>query len=212
MLSVAGALAAVALAALIVPSAFAAERSAVEERLKGALAMSVDQFQRKLALRDDELMLEATISSESAWRERGLHTLFEERDVHLQASVDKASGIATFRVHGQIIYGRPQRNYVEVSYAAPGALPKRGKLERIIRSAGYCRRRSECPVMERFQFPVDEAILRRAAEGDQGGPQVWRMRFRALSGDEWDDGLSSAEVLAVLKAVDAYRSAKRSVP
>lgn len=160
--------------------------------------MTLADFQRGVTVRDDDLSTSATFDTVRALRiNQGV--LSDSSDVALWATVDKKSGVATFRVGAVIGYsGSGWRLYQAAGYATQsGPVDASVSVER---SVDTCLS-AACFYSEKLSFDVPESTLRAIAVGDS----MWRMRFRSQVGTDRDEWMSPLEVRALLEAVDARR-------
>ncbi|WP_213980154.1 hypothetical protein [Sphingomonas sp. dw_22] len=195
-----------ALAALV---AFTPELAqAQSKQLKKLLAMTPDDFYGKLR-RDGGGSLDTWVgfSTENGFQQKqGLLGLIPT-DVYLKAAIDRKTGETVFSVTGIANYYGDWMLFDRASYETSGG-PKDATLDVIARDVVSCagsQVMGGCKMREAFNFVVDEAVLRSFAvkSGVQG---IWRIKFRSSRGRDWIDGFSPAEIIAILRAVDEFRS------
>lgn len=197
------------LAALLgVPAgANAQKQSKVMQQL---LAMSPADFQQRVALKDDGLDTVARLSSENGFQEKRGLLKMQWYDNFLRAFVDKKTGRTEFQVYQWISYSGGWRFYHSVNFETPAG-PDSKQLTIIDRDVTGCSQYG-CSFAEHVGFEVDERLLRQiAARANSPTQPIWRFKFGSKSGQEWQDGMSAAEVAGFLAAVDQYR-ATRGLP
>jgi hypothetical protein len=199
-------LCAVILSALApVPTAAAAQKQS--KLVQQLLAMSPADFQQRITLKDDGLDTVARLSSENGFQEKRGLLKFQSYDNFLRAFVDKKTGRTEFQIYQWITYGGDWRFYDTVNFETPAG-PDSKQLTVIDRDVTGCSQYG-CSFAEHVGFEVDERLLRQiAARANSPTEPIWRFKFGSKSGQEWQDGMSAAEVAGFLAAVDSYRIAR----
>jgi hypothetical protein len=185
--------------------ALAVAAQANQKELAAALALTPEHFAETAEIKDDDLETVATISTLPGYqRKRGLMKVLWD-DNFLRAFIDKSTGKTTFQVYQIIPYSGRFRRYQTVNFETPAG-PRSIPATTIDQSVDGCSRYG-CSYTEHVGFDVDEDVLRAAAAAYRPGvAAAWRFKFKAQSGDEWQDGILGAEIVGLLTVVDAYRS------
>lgn len=197
--------------AIVSPSAAAEKPKKIPKQMQKLLAMTPDEFAACADLSDDSLDIIAKITTAPCFKEtRGLLKIVWN-DNFLRAHIDKKTGKATYQLYQYIGYEGDWRFYQTVNYETPNG-PRSERVDQISRDVVGCsgaRYGAGCTLSEHVAFSVDEDLLRTiAARWQPGAQSVWRFKFGAKAFQDWQDGLSSAEVAGLLLAVDRYRAAK----
>lgn len=174
-----------------------------------ALALTPEHFQSTATVDDDELDVTATITTQGGMVHRQGLLGIVWNDNFLRAIIDKSSGRTTFQVYQYINYEGDWRFYETVNYETPDG-PRRERLLTISRDVVTCAgsRYGGCTYSEHFAFEVDEALLRRIAEGYvPGEASGWRFKYGARQfSEDWQEVILPAEVAGFLRIVDQYRA------
>lgn len=195
---------------IAVPSTAAEKPKKIPKQMQKLLDMTPDQFAACASVSDDSLDVVAKISTEPCFREtRGLLKIVWN-DNFLRAHIDKKTGKATFQVYQYIGYEGDWRFYQTVNYETPDG-PRSEPVTEIARDVVGCsgsRYGAGCTLSEHVAFSVDEDLLRTIASKWQPGVAAgWRFKFGAKAAQDWQDGMSTAEVAGLLQVVDRYRAA-----
>lgn len=197
--------------AIASPSAAEEKPKKLPKQIQKLLAMTPDQFASCAAVSDDSLDVIATITTQPCFREtRGLLKIVWN-DNFIRAHVDKKTGVATYQLYQSIMYEGDWRFYRTVNYETPDG-PRSEPVTEISRDVIGCsggRYTSGCTLSEHVAFSIDEKLLRTIATKWQPGVAAgWRFKFGAKAAQDWQDGMSAAEVSGLLQAVDRYRAAR----
>lgn len=173
------------------------------------LAMTPEQFERSVTLKDDDLENVATITTARGWQRReGLLGIVND-DGFLRAFIDKRSGRTMFQVyHGTRYREHGWAQFRWVNYETGNGITT-ANVKTLARTRGPCARYRGCTYVEEVGFEVSGALLRDVASRYAPGKAVnWRYRLKARSGAERDGAFVAAEIVGLLRAVDKYRAAK----
>lgn len=170
------------------------------------LKLTVDQFVKTVAIKDDDLETIATIDTKRGFRPAGGFFDIQGSDIFLRALVDKASGKATFQAYQLLWYKHTQlRDYRIVNYQlgenAIGTAVLTRLSERVIECDQYSAVLG-CTRSEEVVFEIPELLLRQIAS--RPADQVWRIKFRAQSGNDWEEIVSPLEAAGLLSAVETF--------
>lgn len=181
----------------------------ISKQMKKLLAMTPDQFARCSKLSDDSLDMIATITTEPCFKDsRGLIKVVWN-DNFVRAYVDKKTGTATYQIYQFMTYDQKPRLY-HTAYYETSSGPRSVPVIEISSDIGSCGGPyGDCTFVEHIAFPVDEPLLRDIARKWQPGVGAgWRFMFSAPPAQDWQDGMSVAEIAGILQAVDKYRASK----
>ena len=195
--------------ALAVPSASAESAQKIPKQFRKLLAMAPDQFARCSKLSDDGLDTIATITTESCFKEtRGLLKVVWN-DNFIRAQVDKKTGAVIFQIYQFMTRDQKQRVYQAAVYETPNG-PNSAPVIAISSDIGSCGGPyGSCTFVEHIAFPVDEALLREiAGKWQPGAAAGWRFKLVEKGGQDWQDGMSVAEIAGALQAVEKYRASQ----
>lgn len=183
-----------------------------EEKIKAqALAMTPQQFQSSITIKDDALDTLAELNTSNGFQvKRGLLKIVWN-DNFLRAFIDNKTGKTTIQLYEFVMYEGDWRYYNRVNFETPSG-PKSAQLTSIARNVVTCagsRYGSGCTLSEHFAFDVDEELLRTIANGYQpGAEKMWKFKYGAQRAEDWQSGLLPAEAAGFIAALDAYRSSK----
>lgn len=180
-----------------------------KEQLAKLLALTPEHFQAKADIKDSSLDTSATISTLDGFQvKHGLLKILWD-DSFLRGIIDKKTGTVRIQVYQYMYYTGDWRFYNRATYETPNG-PVDAKFIEISRDVLSCsgaRYGSGCSHVEQFGFEVDEALLRAIAANYRPGASVaWQFKFFSKSGADWMAGLTPAEVVGFLRALDSYRS------
>jgi hypothetical protein len=171
-------------------------------------SMTPEQFERSATVKDDELEVEATITTQRGFKKNFGIEWLGRNDCFLRAFVDKKTGVARYQLYAIIADRESDRDrYQLVNYETPAG-PKTAELLRLGRTKDCLLRNlmGQCTYTEDVALPVDEALLTQlAARYAPGQRAAWYFRFKAQSGVQYTDGLAAAEIAGLLAAVATYR-------
>lgn len=189
---------------MITPAQIAAKREKDKAKL---LKLTASDFQRKAVITDDDLETVATIDTSKGFRSLGGLVDLVRADVFLRALIHKRTGATTFQVYETIIYRGDDRRYQSANFQ-DGEVIGTAALTQIGHNVLDCDPTYQyigCNRSEDFAFEVPETTLRRVAVAQ--ADQFWRFKFRAQSGDDWEDMIAPAEAAGLLAAAEAYKAA-----
>lgn len=173
-------------------------------------SLTPDAVTKLVVVEDDDLETRAKLSTVNAYRDNGRFTDRVRADNFVRAWIDKKTGAATYQVYQRVNYDGGRRDFQFVNYASPDG-PKTAKLDRIAFETLGCQY-GACFSSDTVGFTIDEQFLKAiASQYTPGRSQMWRFKFQASSGFDWQDMISPAEIAGLLSAVDAYR-AKHKLP
>lgn len=194
--------------ALTASGATAADK--LPKQLQRLLAMTPAEFEKAAAVKDDALEVQATITTQPAFREtRGLLKIVWN-DNFLRAFIDKKTGKATYQLYQRITYNAPSWKFYKLANYETPTGPESVEVMELGRDVDCSSSRlmGGCTYTETIAVPVKEELLRTIAGLYVPNQQdAWRFRFKAQSGEDFNDGMMPAEVAGMLAAVDGYRSA-----
>jgi hypothetical protein len=179
-----------------------------KKQLERAAALTPAHFQETATIKDDNLDVTATITTEKGLSEtKGLLRVVWD-DNFLRAFINKKNGTVKYQLYQFITYGPDWRNYYGVNYLSPTGEIEQADLTLISKDVGRCSARNGCDLTESFGFSISEQFLRAyAAKYDPNKPTVWSFKFKAKNGNEWRDAMLTAEISGLLSAVDDYKRA-----
>ncbi|WP_269714933.1 hypothetical protein [Caulobacter sp. NIBR2454] len=172
-------------------------------------AITPEQVQQAIVVMDDPLEQETAFSTERAVRStRGVFRTLHN-DGYLRAAVHKGTGQVRFEVRQTFNYIGTFRHYERVNYETD-ALPRSARLLVLAANKAHCQAiEFSQACLEQVSFEVSEADLRRAAESTGGhDPQAWELKFKPQLGEEHRTQLPKAEIVGLLRTVDAYRASQ----
>lgn len=170
------------------------------ERIGEKLAdLTPRHFQDTASVSGDDLDTLVTITTQDGFRHRGGFSDRYRTDSFVRAFVSRETGEASFQIYATITYSRDWRHYNRVNFATANG-PRSADLDRIGTDANC--EYSVCVLSETVGFTVGEETLRAIAAD---GPDPWRFRFYARSGNDWTELMSRAELAGALAAVDEFR-------
>ena len=177
--------------------------------LPRALAsMSPADFARSVRITDDAHGAATVLStSEGYTRARSIQGARAD-DVHLRASVDRATGRVTWHVIHDLITIRGHRKISVIEYVAGGE-------RRVVRPSAIDYRLDHCPPTDgigscnpftRIGFELPEHTVQEIANSYRAGSrEPWRVYFRDKSGNAIVGGIAPAEAAGLIQALDAWR-------
>ena len=181
-----------------------------EAQIQTAINLSKEHFRSTALVKDDSLDTVATISTVNGFQEkRGLLGVVWD-DNFLRALVEKKTGRTTVQLYQVIYYQGSGWNFYQTVNFETTSGPESRPVTIIKRDVDCSASRySGCTYVEHVAFDVDEKLLRVVAERYQPGQlAVWRFKFSAKSGKDYNDGMLPAEVAGLLEALDGYRAAR----
>lgn len=182
--------------------------SSETRRVERMMALDPVHFERTARVQDSDLDLNATISTEEGFRYRGSFTDRVRSDNFLRAVITKRSGEATIQVYQSTVYNSPARHFRAANYQTASGL-KSTPLTIISETEIACFG-SSCAYEDEVGFVVEEADLRQiAAAYDAGDRCPWRFKRIASGGEDWEDSMSPAEIMGLLRRLDAWRAQRR---
>lgn len=191
--------------------AFAATGCATKEaQIRKAENLSKEHFKNTATLEDDSLETVARITTVNGFAEkRGMLGIVWD-DNFLRTFIDKDSGSTSFQLYQVIYYqGSGWNFYQTANYETPSG--PQSKPVTVIKQDVQCTgsRYGGCTYVEHVAFDVEEGVLRAVAANYAPGRRAgWSFKFRAKSGNTYNDGMLAAEIAGLLDAVDEYRKRK----
>jgi hypothetical protein len=167
------------------------------------LSLPMEHFRDTATVKEDPQGASTTISTENGFvRHRGPMRMVWD-DEFLSSNIDGKTGQKSFQVNAWIIYSGRWRSYESADYQAANGRRSVPAISMGKETANCAV--GDCTYTERFAFAVDEDLLRRlAAEHAPGRPFLWRYKFIAKSGPEFQGGFSSAEIAGFLAKIDEF--------
>ena len=153
----------------------------------------------------DELEPSVTITTEKAYKSRGAFTDRVRSDNFLRAFITKRTGAARYQLYQTVTYGTEWRNFNAAVFSVDGEA-KAAEVVPIAREILTCAM-SACVYIETVAFNLDERTLEKIASLYVAGRSpLWRFRFKAKNGVNWEDRIAPAEAAGMLEAVRRYRA------
>ena len=103
-----------------------------------------------------------------------------------------------------VIYSGSFRWYESATFPGQNG-PRSVKTTALQKTAEFCAT-GACTYTERVAFPVEEEVLRQAADSATRGPSLWRYELVAKSGPNYSGALSTAEIAGLLARVEESRN------
>lgn len=167
-----------------------------------------EQARLRITISDDRFEQKAEINTKEVFKLKGGLLGITWDDNFLRAYIDKKTGEVVYQVY-DIIYMKEWSRYYEVSYDADGGT-KTQELIRIDADVESCSSNAfiGCTLREDVAWIVDRKILDSVADKYQAGQrQAWKYKLKARTGEDQVRPITSAEVWALLHAVDTYLKA-----
>jgi len=184
-----------------------AERSE-QRRLERLSRLDSAHFARTATVQDSQLDVIATISTQPGFRYRGGLTERVRSDNFLRAIVDKQTGLTVIQLYQTIMYTGQWRHFRSANYQSPDGL-RSTPLIAIANAVPTCSG-GLCVHDDQVAFDVPEQDLRRIAAAQAGANgALWRFKFNATSGEDWEDSISLAEIEGFLRRLDQFRTGAR---
>lgn len=101
------------------------------------------------------------------------------------------------------------RNYSLANYERTSGIGT-AELTRINSNVIKCGQYSDvlgCDRSEEVVFDVQEELIRQIAA--RPADKLWRIKFRATAGKDWEEQIAPAEAAGLLAAIDAYNAGRR---
>ncbi|CAN7232293.1 hypothetical protein LJR219_000860 [Phenylobacterium sp. LjRoot219] len=165
--------------------------------------------QQAIVTVEDPLEQETVLSTERAVRStRGVFRT-PYNDTYLRAYVHKEAGKVRFEVRQSFNYAGSYRQFEQVNYET-ARLPASAQVRLLESNREHCQAiEFAMACLEKVAFEVSEAELRRIAQASGGDlPDAWELKFKAAYGQDHRATLPKAEIQGLLRAVDAYRTAR----
>jgi hypothetical protein len=168
-------------------------------------ALTPDHFAKSATTEDDDLEPVVTITTLKGYRSNGRFTDPVRSDNFLRAFISKRTGEVRYQLYQTVSYNFKWRYFTSVNFATPSG-PQSAKLDVIEREVVSCMG-GICSYRETIGFDLSEDRLKEIAATylPQNAP-LWRFRFKADNGIDWEDRMSPAEAAGLLAAVRDYRS------
>jgi hypothetical protein len=180
----------------------------IPKQVQQLLNMTVDDFAKKVTIKDDFLETSAEISTVNGWQQKDGLLKIVNSDQFFRAFVNKKTGAVTYQVYQYVYYYGDWAFFNLVNFETTDG-PVQKDLIAISRDVLDCSRYLGCQHVEHIAFDIDEPLLRAAAAGYKPNvPEVWRYRLKAKSGVQRDEGFVGAEIVALLQSVDKYKKEK----
>lgn len=171
------------------------------------VSMSKDDFAAKIEIYDDSLSTSAEINTQNGFVEKHGLLGMEYGDQFIRAFIDKQTGLTTYQVY-DILYTKEWAYYYGVNYASPDGL-KSVDATKVRSEVKSCSGNAfaGCILREDVAWVVDRKLLDAVASKYKEGEIVgWKYRVKAQQGEDQDRVITTAEVVALLDAVDAYKA------
>jgi hypothetical protein len=169
-------------------------------------SLTPEAVAKGVVIDDDDLETRAELSTIDAYKDNGRFTDRVRSDNCVRAWIDKKTGAVEYQLYQTVNYNYEWRDFTFVNYASPAG-PQTAKVDRIAHDVVSCYA-GTCSYSETVGFMVDEDFLKTiASQYVPGNSPLWRFKFRATKGPDWEDSISPAEVAGLLLAVEQYRTA-----
>jgi hypothetical protein len=179
-----------------------------QRRLERLSRLDTAHFERTATVQDSELDVTATISTQPGFRYRGGLTERVRSDNFLRAIVDKQTGLTVIQLYQTIMYTGQWRHFRSANYQSPDGL-RSTPLIAIENAVPTCNG-GLCVHDDQVAFDIPEQDLRRIVAAQAGGSEaLWRFKFNATSGEDWEDSISVAEIAGLLRRLDQLRAGSR---
>ena len=194
-----------AIAFISCPTLAAGKKTKIPKQIQQLLAMTPDDFARKITIKDDALEVSAEISTINGWQQKDGLLKIVNSDQFFRAFINKKTGEVSYQVYQFVYYYGDWAFFNRVNYeTADGPVQK--DLTVISRDVLECTTYLGCRHSEHIGFEVDEKLLRAAAANYKpNAVEAWRFRLKAQSGVQRDEGFVAAEIVALLQTVDTYK-------
>lgn len=192
--------------------ATAAHAQTKEERIepsRGQMAklqaLTPEQVATQVTINDDDLEPIATLTTERVYRSNGGFTDPVRSDNFLRAFIDKRTGTVRYQFYQSVTCNFIRRNFTTANYATPSG-PIGVPLVSIANEVVVCPA-GGCTYREVVGFDMSpELLVSIAASYAPGASPLWRVRFKAQNGVDWEDRMAPAEAAGLLLAVKAYQA------
>ena len=178
----------------------------IDKQAKALFSMTPGDFASKVQIKDDALEPVVTFSTVDGFQKKDGLLRMVNQDLFFRAFLAKKDRSVRFQVYASIVYMGKWQFFETVNYET-GELPESKAVTPISREVLSCSGMGGCMYTEHVGFQVPEDLLRKIAE--KYNPQVisvWRVRFKAKTGTDWDLMVSPAEIAGLLQAVDNFKS------
>ncbi len=166
-------------------------------------------FDRTMELKDDDLEVEATLST---FKAHGPMNPEWPRFEFIKASIDKKTLRTSYAIHATHTYEHSEfYTFTNVKFQTPSG-PKAAQLLRTGQKVDCSRkqeRSGKCRYMESVAFLIDEDLFKQIASTfNPEANNKWRFRLSSVNGDDLDRDLVLAEFKAVVDHVEKYIAAR----
>jgi hypothetical protein len=177
------------------------------KQLNALQSLSPADVAARVVINDDDLEPVATLTTAAAYSSRGAFTDRVRSDNFLRAFVNKTTGATSFQLYQSITYTSEWRNFQSVNFATPSGTQSAPIVK--ISHRVDCQF-GPCVIFDEVGFDVSGDTMRAIANTYvAGNSPLWRFRFKAQNGIDWEDRMAPAEVAGMLLAVESYK-AKRA--
>jgi len=174
------------------------------DQLRTLNALTPEGVASVVTIADDDLEPTVVLTTAKAWSSRGKFTDPVRSDNFLRAFVNKKTGTKTFQLYEQVTYSFEYRNFRRVVFATsegPQSAPVLELSHEVITCAGGL-----CVYRDTLGFDLPENVVREIAAGYQpGASPLWRFRFKAQNGFDWEDRIAPAEAAGLLLALNKWK-------
>jgi hypothetical protein len=186
------------------PMLLAVSIGAVRASDPGLLALTADHFKQTAEITEDPVAGTTTISTERGFIERTGPMRMVWHDEFLNEVIEEKTGRKIFEITAFVIYSGNFRSYETAVFSTPDG-PHSVKTTVLQKKSEFCATGS-CTYTERVAFPVEEGMLRQAAQSPTGSPALWHYQLVAKSGPNYSGVLSTAEFAGLLAKADDSKS------
>ncbi|MBC2667197.1 hypothetical protein H7F51_16880 [Novosphingobium flavum] len=160
-----------------------------------------------VTVKGDELEPVTVLTTAEAWKSKGAFTDPVRSDAMLRAFISTRTGEVRWQVYEEVSYNYAYRMFRQAVYATAAGAQSAAVTELAHEVLGCFG--GTCSYRDTLGFDLPEAAVREiAAQYHPGGSPLWRFRFKAQSGLDWEDRIAPAEAAGLLLAVE-HRTSKR---
>ncbi|MBC2667339.1 hypothetical protein H7F51_17610 [Novosphingobium flavum] len=170
------------------------------DQLRTLNALTPEGVASVVAVEGDDLEPVVVLTTARAWSSKGKFTDRVRSDNFLRAFIGKKTGEARFQLYQQVTYSFQYRNFRQVVFATsqgPRSAPVTELSHEVVTCAAGL-----CVYKDTLGFDLPESVVREIAAGYQpGASPLWRFRFKAQNGFDWEDRIAPAEAAGLLLAI-----------
>lgn len=196
--------------ALVLNPAIATAKDKPNKQVRKLLAMTPQDFAKKVLLDDDDLEITATLDTSKGFQYKSGIFGQKRADVFLRAFVDKTDGTTLYQVYFTVKYDARDWAYLErANYTGPDGL-RTTDITQIGSDVGCSA--YTCTYLETVGFQVSEAQIEwLAGRYKPNTDNPMKIRFKTRIGVDVNTSVMPAEAGGLLARVEEYR-AKMAIP